>query len=130
MLETVSDCGGDLLQAFLDLNVEMGNLNENSISAWFDTDSKDVIDLLKWLCTLNRANVLYPAEIDQCDALIKRRLLFSVAECSKELDIKILEYAALLNEENNLLNIEYLQLACDLLSKEECKQDIIASHNE
>lgn len=114
--------GSDLFKTFLDCNVEMGNIDENSIKAWFDTYSEDRLYFLNWLCTLNKSNVLKPSEKDEYDELKKNNLVYSPTECDQEINNIATEYPGILNVEDNLLDIDILQQEIMLLSEAELNQ--------
>lgn len=60
----MSDFDGDhLLNIFKELNVQLLNVSPNAVKGWFDTDDKNMKNLLNWMCTsLSNENFVSPLE--------------------------------------------------------------------
>lgn len=117
----------DLLGTLTDLNIETGQLTENAISAWFDTDSENEKHLLNWLCNLNRSNILSAVEKQEHDEILKRNCFLDVQDCHKELDDILLQYPALINTDDNLLDIQLLENEIETLIETETRQTQLIS---
>ncbi|CAH1996923.1 unnamed protein product [Acanthoscelides obtectus] len=108
-MEDQSACTGeDLLDVFKALNINLLNVNPNTIRAWFDTDDKNMKSLLEWMCTsLSAKNYVSPLEYDEFSKLenplkddkyeteverieTEHPSIFSIEDT--ELDIELLEY--------------------------------------
>lgn len=117
----------DLLGTLTDLNIETGQLKENAISAWFDTDSENEKHLLNWLCNLNKSNILSPVEKQERDEILKLNGFLGVEDCQKELDDVLLEYPTLVNTDDNLLDIQLLENEIETLVDTETRQTQLIS---
>lgn len=115
--------GSDLLRTLTDLNIETGQLSENAISAWFDTDSENEKHLLNWLCNLNRNNILLPVEKQEHDEILMCNYFMDLKDCEKELDDILLQYPTLVNTEDNLLEIQLLENEIETLIETEARQE-------
>ncbi|XP_076268506.1 uncharacterized protein LOC143201380 [Rhynchophorus ferrugineus] len=75
--------GEDLLNVFKDLNIDIRELNPNVIKAWFDTDCKNTLNLLQWMCySLSNVNYVSPLEKAEYDELEKH---YNDEECNAQL---------------------------------------------
>lgn len=117
--------GKDLLETFTNLNIETGNLRENAISAWFDTDSEDDKHLLYWICNLSKCNILSPAEKQERDEILKTNCLISAEDCEKELYEILLHDPLLLKTDDNLLDIKLLENEIEVLQDREATQELL-----
>lgn len=119
--------GNDLLDTLADLNIQTGQLSENAISAWFDTDSENDKHLLNWLCNLNRNNILSPVEKQEHDEILKSNSFIGLEDCEKEMDDILLHYPTLVNTDDNLLDIQLLENEIETLIETEAKQELLIS---
>lgn len=118
-MQTLS--GSDLYKLFIDFNVEMGNIDENCIKAWFDTYNEDRIYLLNWLCSLEKTCLLQPSEKDYYDELASNNIVCTEAELDNEINKQISEYPGLFDIDT-LWDIELLQNELILLDEAEHNQ--------
>lgn len=119
--------GSDLLETLNDLNIQTGQLSVNAISAWFDTDSENNKHLLNWLCNLNKCNILSPVEKQENDEILKSNCFVGMEDCEKELNDVLIQYPALINMDENLLDIQLLESEIEGLLETESKQDLLIS---
>lgn len=63
MTDFNEDC---LLRVFKELDVQLLHLNPNVVKAWFDTDDKNMKNLLNWMCgSLSKKNYVSPLEMTE-----------------------------------------------------------------
>lgn len=106
--------GPTILKTFNELDIETGNLKKSLFDAWCDTDCSSRRYFLKWLCTLNQANIISPLDEDEGNELVKCNLFLSEQECDRRLN----SYKGILNTDSNLREIEILEAECGLCSDE------------
>lgn len=58
--------GFDLVKTFESLDLHTKSLNPNLFHAWFDTDCKDTLELLCWLCLyIGEENIISATELEE-----------------------------------------------------------------
>lgn len=119
--------GNNLVETLTDLNIETGQLSENAISAWFDTDSENDSYLLNWLCNLNKSNILLPFEKQEYQEILKSNSFIGFEDCEKEIDDILLQYPTLLDTDENVLDIQLLESEIETLLEKEAKQELLLS---
>lgn len=115
--------GSDLIQALKELNIEIGHISENAISALFDTDSVNDKYLLNWMCSLNRHNTLLSTEKLENEEILKLNLITTAENYQSEFNDLLLQYPKLMNVDDNLLDILLLENEIETLLEEELKQE-------
>lgn len=113
--------GSDLYKVFVDFNVEMGNVDENCIKAWFDIYCEDRMYLLNWLCTLKKANLLQPSEKEDYDEVVSNNVMYSEAECDSEINNITSQYPGLFDVDI-LWDMDLLENEMMLLTEAELNQ--------
>nr|XP_023022170.1 MAR-binding filament-like protein 1-1 [Leptinotarsa decemlineata] len=109
--------GEDLLKVFKDLDVQLLNLNRNVVMGWFDTDDKNMKNLLNWMCTsLSVQNYVSPLENGEYKHLSS---VISREKQEYERDIINDRYPGIFDPDTNELEVEYLQDEIELMQEEE-----------
>nr|CAH7721948.1 unnamed protein product [Callosobruchus chinensis] len=111
----MSRTGEELLEVFKTLKINLLNIKPNAIRAWFDTDDKNMKNLLEWLCTsFSAKNYMSPLEYDE---FLKLENVLKGEEYEREVERAEIEH-------HNIFSVEDTELAIELLEYElECLHD-------
>ncbi|XP_060536250.1 uncharacterized protein LOC132708136 [Cylas formicarius] len=120
--------GADLLKVFDNLKIDLGNLNPNVIKGWFDTDCKDTIALLNWMCCFSEKN--YVAALEQAEYAAIEQIVEDEQTCIDELKNLRPEYADVLHVDKNLEDIVLLESEIEVLQAESNSLDRLLQHYE
>ncbi|XP_017776793.1 PREDICTED: uncharacterized protein LOC108562835 [Nicrophorus vespilloides] len=123
----IENNGDKLFSLFNELGVNLGKTDRTVVNGWFDSNCKETVDFLNWICnSINTNNVLTSQESDAYELLLDNDLLLSNEKYDAALEDLEINHTDIFNVENNLFNNECLmdEIAIADLDLDEADQSV------